>query len=109
MQKYENTAFICSGPEVGIASLKMHGALQGDVTEARRRCLGLVRQGFRPAWELAAQLALLGRGRGTGGAQYPAAESKDLLGFAIAHCNPDQVPFTMPQGSLSITGSKRWS
>lgn len=62
--------------------------LEGDVVMARLHCLGLVGKGFRPAWELAAQLALLGKGTG-GGA--PAEEARELLGFAIAHCQPDQV------------------
>ena len=59
---------------------------EGDIAAASRECVDLVKAGYGPAWELAAQLAQPAE---AGAASMPNVQS--LLGFAMAHCPADQV------------------
>lgn len=61
---------------------------EGDISVALQECMQLLQAGYQPAWQLASQLASL-----TQRADVPAADARDLLGFAMAHCPSDQVRF----------------
>lgn len=59
---------------------------EGDKHTATEKCLGLASQGYKPAWELCAQLAVASQE-----GALPHEAVKQLLGFALAHCHKDQV------------------
>ena len=60
---------------------------EGDLEAAQAGCMALVKEGYAPAWELAAQLAQLNAATADGYGEV----KRDMLAFALAHCTPDQV------------------
>ena len=69
--------------ELRIAKCAMR---EEDRAVATSKCLQLVRSGFKPAWELCAQLAVTHDRDGL----EPGA-MRQLLGFVLAHCPQDQA------------------
>lgn len=59
---------------------------EGDIQYACQKCLHLVNIGHKPAWELCAQLSVLNQGVGL-----EAGTARQLIGFTMAYCHPEQV------------------
>lgn len=69
--------------DLRVAECAMRAA---DRELAIAKSLSLVRSGFKPAWEICAQLAITSRED-----ELEAEILKQLLGFVLAHCHSDQV------------------
>ena len=59
---------------------------EADKAVATTKCLQLVRAGFKPAWELCAQLAVTTRKN-----ELEPGIIRQLLGFVLAYCHQDQA------------------